>query len=132
MPTASDSPISWLLTPSSCLVYSKMKVYPEIFMKTKEGENWSQVSGSRCQEKVRSPWSSKQIRGTRSAWTFCLLTPPSCLLYSKMKMYPEMLMKTKEGENRCHVSSAGCQGKAQSPRYRGSAVELVQCGHSAS
>src|SRR5579862_9401894 len=101
-----------LLTPVSCT--SKMKVTPGIFMKTKEGENQvsgirCQVSGARCQGKVRSPKAEPQnVLGG----TFCLPTPVSCT--SKMKVTPGMLMKTKERENQ--VSGARCQGKVRSPK----------------
>src|ERR1700690_3183283 len=83
-----------------------MKVSPEMLKKTKDGRK--KVSGFGCQvsgkkSEVRGPKSDvenprpeigSQISENHTQQTFCLLTPISCT--SKMKVTPEMLMKTKE------------------------------------
>ena len=84
-----DQSVSSDILSPDCLLLSshptKMKVTPEMCMKTKEGENRCRVSGARCQRKclesgVRSPKSKTQTCPVRP---FCLLSPDSCLLQHK-------------------------------------------------
>jgi hypothetical protein len=60
-------------------------ISPEVIEKTDEVH----VSGEKSD--VRS-----QNRLALTARSFCLLAPVSFLLHSKIKVHPEMLMKTKE------------------------------------
>ena len=111
--------------PTSDFCTSKMKVTPEICMKTKEGKNRRQVSGARCQEKSpRSGVRSSEravLRHSAQHSGFCLLTPVSRT--SKMKVTPGICMKTKEGKNRCQVSGARCQQKSPKSDVRQSEIK---------
>ena len=80
------APDSWLLTPA----FQKMKVHPEMLLKTKERRNEQAPTSVIPGRPVGAPPESGML--APDSW---LLSPA----FQKMKVHPEMLLKTKERRN---------------------------------